>query len=182
MRALGIHYISRHFFWHPTMPQEKKNETPNKWLPWSHQTASSTMKNGRSFSVQQQPSARLSGNAPFFFPLECVCAECVAPVVAINPNLTDTGSKSTFREPWKLTGEDSLPSPRLTSKTRQQWRVQWKTSTFRKNKETWRERERRRAGLRLETRHGQEAEYQKGMNTKKASICPMHILENSDWM
>lgn len=116
-----------------------------------------------------------------FFPLECVCAECVAPVVAINPNLTDTGSKSTFREPWKLTGEDSLPSPRLTSKTRQQWRVQWKTSTFRKNKETWRERE-RRAGLRLETRHGREAEYQKGMNTKKASICPMHILENSDWM
>lgn len=88
--------------------------------------------------VHQEKWSIFSTNAQFF-KCVCVCVECVAPVVAINPNLTDTGSKSTFREPWKLTGEDSLPSPRLTSNTRQQWRLQWKTSTFRKNKETWRE-------------------------------------------
>lgn len=33
-----------------------------------------------------------------------------ATLVAINPNFTDGGSKSTFGEPRKLTGEDSLPS------------------------------------------------------------------------
>lgn len=55
-----------------------------------------------------------------FSPRECV--QCGAAVVAINPNLTDTGSKSTFREPWKLTGENLVPCSWLTSKIRQ-WRL-----------------------------------------------------------
>ena len=50
------------------------------------------------FSIQQQP-LRNCQEMHRFSPLECVRVECVAPVVAINPNLTDTGSKSTFREP-----------------------------------------------------------------------------------
>lgn len=168
IQTLNIPYISCHLLWHPAMPQEKMKLQTNGFRghiklprpPW------------KTVALQHTATtpARLSGNAPFSPPP--VCVECVAPVVAINPNLTDTGSKSTFREPWKLTGEDSLPSPRLTSKTRQQWRLQWKTSTFRKNKETRREESR----TRLETRDGREAEYQKGMNSKKGSICPMQIL------
>lgn len=102
----------------------RKNKSLNKWLPRSHQTSR--------VAPQLQPQCDCQKRRSF----SSVCVQCAAPVVAINPNLTDTGSKSTFREPWKLTGEDSLPSPGLTSKPQQQWRLQRKTSTFGKNKET----------------------------------------------
>lgn len=56
------------------------------------------------------------GVVVFFFSLSLSSEACArapngaAPLVAINPNFTDGGSKSTFGEPRKLTGEDSLPS------------------------------------------------------------------------
>lgn len=68
IEALSIPYISPYLLWHPTMPQ--KNETPNKWLPWSHQTASSAMKNGCSSAYSSNPCATVRRFA--VFPFECV--------------------------------------------------------------------------------------------------------------
>lgn len=54
------------------------------------------------FSVQQQPLRdchEMHRSPPTAPHSVCVWVECVAPVVAINPNLADTDSKSTFREP-----------------------------------------------------------------------------------
>lgn len=113
--------LAAHLPWHP-----HKNKSPNKRLSRSRQT-------GR-VAPRPQPLCDCQERRCF----SSVCEQRTAPVVPINPNLTDTGSKSTFREPWKLTGEDSLPSPGLTSKPRQQWRLQRKTSTFGRNKETQR--------------------------------------------
>lgn len=67
-----------------------------------------------------------------------------APLIAINPNFTDCGSKSTFGEPRKLTGEDSLPSlAGAHQKVRQRVAtVPMEDKLFffaEENKETWKE-------------------------------------------